>query len=110
MKKLLTTACLFVVTTVVIVSFTASTVFGQEQKTADVSSLNVTAQTESSTFTVEDLLDVENFNIADLSNDGKWLAATSSSLRNRIGIVAVINLLEETADAEKVDKLSAIWI
>ena len=38
MKKLLTTACLFVVTTVAIVSFIASTVFGQEQKTADVSS------------------------------------------------------------------------
>src|SRR6266487_1591892 len=32
MKKLLTTACLFVVTTVAIVSFIAPTVFGQEQK------------------------------------------------------------------------------
>lgn len=36
MKKLLTTACLSVVTTVAIVSFTAPTVFGQEQKTAKV--------------------------------------------------------------------------
>jgi CubicO group peptidase (beta-lactamase class C family) len=34
MKKLLTTACLFVVTTTAIVSFIAPTVFGQEQKTA----------------------------------------------------------------------------
>ncbi len=36
MKKLLTTACLFVVTTVAIVSFIAPTVFGQEKKTAKV--------------------------------------------------------------------------
>jgi CubicO group peptidase (beta-lactamase class C family) len=36
MKKLLTTACLFVVTTVAIVSFTAPAVFGQEKKTAKV--------------------------------------------------------------------------
>ncbi|MGI8784846.1 MAG: hypothetical protein ACR2L2_14480 [Acidobacteriota bacterium] len=37
MKKLLTTACLFVVTIVAIVSFIAApTVFGQEKKTADV--------------------------------------------------------------------------
>ena len=36
MKKLLTTACLFVATIVAIVSFIASTVFGQETKTADV--------------------------------------------------------------------------
>ena len=36
MKKLLTTACSFVVTTVAIVSFIAPTAFGQEQKTAKV--------------------------------------------------------------------------
>jgi len=36
MKKLLTTACLFVVTTVAIVFFTVPTVFGQEKKTAKV--------------------------------------------------------------------------
>lgn len=36
MKKLLTTACLLVVTTVVTVSFIAATVFGQEKKTAEV--------------------------------------------------------------------------
>src|SRR5438128_7440383 len=35
MKKLLTTACLFVMTTVAIVSFVAPTVFGQAQKTGD---------------------------------------------------------------------------
>ena len=36
MKKLLTTACLFVVTTIAIVHFIAPTVFAQEQKTAKV--------------------------------------------------------------------------
>ena len=44
------------------------------------------AQSASSPFTVDDLLDVTNVNIADLSNDGRWLAATSGSLRDRIGI------------------------
>jgi dipeptidyl aminopeptidase/acylaminoacyl peptidase len=37
-------------------------------------------------FTVDDLLDVANINIADLSDDGRWLAATSGTLRDRIGI------------------------
>ena len=37
MKKLLTTACLFVVTTIATVSFIAPTVFGQEKKTATAS-------------------------------------------------------------------------
>ncbi|MBA2703846.1 MAG: hypothetical protein H0U60_08335 [Blastocatellia bacterium] len=36
MKKLLTTACLFVVTTIAIVSFIAPSFFGQEKKTASV--------------------------------------------------------------------------
>ncbi|MBA2527301.1 MAG: beta-lactamase family protein [Pyrinomonadaceae bacterium] len=36
MKTFLTTACLFVVTTVAIIPFIASTVFGQEKKTAKV--------------------------------------------------------------------------
>ena len=36
MKKLLTTACLFVVTIVATVSFIAPAVFGQEKKTAKV--------------------------------------------------------------------------
>lgn len=36
MEKLLTTACLFVVTTVAIIPFIASTVFGQEKKTVKV--------------------------------------------------------------------------
>src|SRR4030095_14800040 len=48
--------------------------------------LHSTAQTASSAFTVDDLLDVANVNIADLSDDGRWLAVTSSSLRDRIGI------------------------
>jgi len=43
-------------------------------------------QTAASTFTVDDLLDVANINIADLSADGRWLAATSGTLRDRIGI------------------------
>ncbi len=38
MKKLLITTCLFVVTTIAIVSFIAPTVFGQEKKTANVNS------------------------------------------------------------------------
>ncbi|MEK6321259.1 MAG: prolyl oligopeptidase family serine peptidase [Acidobacteriota bacterium] len=37
-------------------------------------------------FTVDDLLDVVNINAADLSDNGRWLAATSGSLRDRIGI------------------------
>ena len=41
---------------------------------------------DTSTFTVDDLLDVVNINIASLSDDGRWLAAASGSLRDRIGI------------------------
>jgi hypothetical protein len=44
------------------------------------------AQSAGSPFTVDDLLDVTNINLADLSDDGRWLAATSGSLRDRIGI------------------------
>ena len=45
------------------------------------------AQTKTAAqFTVDDLLDVANINVADLSNDGRWLAATGGSLRDRIGI------------------------
>jgi len=43
-------------------------------------------QSPSVAFTVDDLLDVANINIADLSDDGRWLAATSGTLRDRIGI------------------------
>jgi hypothetical protein len=39
-----------------------------------------------SRFTVEDMLDVANVTVADVSADGHWIAATSSSLRDRIGI------------------------
>lgn len=48
--------------------------------------LTVSAQSAKAAFTVDDLLDVANINIADLSDDGRWLAATSGSLRDRIGI------------------------
>ena len=48
--------------------------------------LQAMGQTSASLFTVDDLLDVANVNIADLSDDGRWLAATSASLRDRIGI------------------------
>jgi dipeptidyl aminopeptidase/acylaminoacyl peptidase len=37
-------------------------------------------------FTVDDLLDVTNVSAADLSADGRWLAATAATLRSRIGI------------------------
>jgi len=38
------------------------------------------------TFTVDDMLDVSTVSIAALSDDGQWIAATSGSLRDRIGI------------------------
>jgi dipeptidyl aminopeptidase/acylaminoacyl peptidase len=36
-------------------------------------------------FTVDDGLDVASVSVADLSRDGRWLAATRSSLRDRLG-------------------------
>jgi dipeptidyl aminopeptidase/acylaminoacyl peptidase len=39
-----------------------------------------------STFGVDDMLDVRTLNIGALSDNGRWLAATSGSLRDRIGI------------------------
>lgn len=48
-------------------------------------SLHTTAQNVTSKFTVDDLLEVANINIADLSDDGQWLLATTGSLRDRIG-------------------------
>jgi len=44
------------------------------------------AQNQPSAFTVDDLLDVKNFSVADLSDDGRWIAATAGSLRDRIGV------------------------
>jgi len=44
------------------------------------------AQSASSTFTIDDLFGVANITVADLSDDGRWAAATSGSLRDRIGI------------------------
>jgi dipeptidyl aminopeptidase/acylaminoacyl peptidase len=43
-------------------------------------------QQASTAFTVEDMLDVVNITVADLSDDGRWIAATAGSLRDRIGI------------------------
>jgi dipeptidyl aminopeptidase/acylaminoacyl peptidase len=37
-------------------------------------------------FTVDDLIEVKNVALADVSDDGRWIAATISSLRDRIGI------------------------
>ncbi|MBZ5499814.1 MAG: prolyl oligopeptidase family serine peptidase [Acidobacteriia bacterium] len=39
-----------------------------------------------SLFTVDDMLDVVTLRAADLSEDGRWLAATASTSRDRIGI------------------------
>ena len=36
-------------------------------------------------FTVDDALDLVSFTVADLSADGRWLAATSSSRRDGLG-------------------------
>ena len=44
------------------------------------------AQDRSIAFTVDDLLDVSSVNIADISDDGRWIAATSATLRDRIGV------------------------
>jgi dipeptidyl aminopeptidase/acylaminoacyl peptidase len=41
---------------------------------------------QASAFTVDDLLEVVNLNIADFSEDGKWIVATSSTLGDRIGV------------------------
>jgi len=41
---------------------------------------------DSALFTVEDMLDLVNLRLADLSHDGKWVAATASTTRGRIGI------------------------
>ena len=48
--------------------------------------IGAAGQAANSAFTVDDLLDVVNVQIADLSEDGRWLAATSGALRDRIGI------------------------
>jgi dipeptidyl aminopeptidase/acylaminoacyl peptidase len=48
--------------------------------------VQVAAQSTAQTFTVDDMLDLASINVADLSNDGRWIAAVSGSLRDRIGI------------------------
>jgi dipeptidyl aminopeptidase/acylaminoacyl peptidase len=49
-------------------------------------SVSASAAAPDAGFGVDDMLDVRTANIAALSDDGKWLAATSGSLRDRIGI------------------------
>ena len=44
------------------------------------------AQNHQSAFTTDDLIDVKNITVADLSDDGRWVAATATSLRDRIGV------------------------
>lgn len=44
-----------------------------------------TAQNQQA-FTADDVLDVANVSVADISDDGLWIAATVASLRDRIGI------------------------
>ena len=44
------------------------------------------AQSAASAFNVDDMLDVVSVNVADLSEDGRWVAVTAGTLRDRIGI------------------------
>ncbi|HWC75833.1 MAG TPA: hypothetical protein VG778_00130, partial [Blastocatellia bacterium] len=45
-----------------------------------------TSPSTDSRFAVSDLFDIVNVNVGDLSADGRWLAATATSLRDRIGV------------------------
>ncbi|MEP7340713.1 MAG: hypothetical protein ABI977_23485, partial [Acidobacteriota bacterium] len=44
-----------------------------------------TSQTQQA-FTVDDVLDVTNVSVADIGDDGRWIAVTGTRLRDRIGI------------------------
>jgi dipeptidyl aminopeptidase/acylaminoacyl peptidase len=46
----------------------------------------VSVSTAQSRFGVDDMLDVVDVQIADLSEDGRWLVATATTLRDRIGV------------------------
>jgi dipeptidyl aminopeptidase/acylaminoacyl peptidase len=70
-------ACLFLAVTITFASLTI-------KASQPVIASSRGAQTAA--FAVEDLLDVVNLNVADFSEDGRWIVATSSSLRDRIGI------------------------
>lgn len=83
MKTLLTTVCLLIVINLAAGSFIATTVCGQGTQPAFKVNSSAAASSE---FTVNDLLEVANINVADLSDDGRWIAATIGSLRDRIGI------------------------
>jgi dipeptidyl aminopeptidase/acylaminoacyl peptidase len=45
--------------------------------------LSANAQTQS--FTLDDVIDLRNASVADVSDDGRWVLITSGSLRDRIG-------------------------
>ena len=100
------TLCLFLSVALALtsISFGASPVIAQ-------------ASAPAAAFTVDDMLDLVNLTVADISDDGKWVVVTSSSLRDRIGInnyrtgdptyiapgVAEISLLDtQTGNARKV--------
>src|ERR1051325_3501444 len=68
-------ACLVLVFAIIFGAFPAHAVGSQASATQ-----------AGSAFTVEDMLDAVNVNIADLSDDGRFIAAMASSLRDRIGI------------------------
>ncbi|MGH7471198.1 MAG: prolyl oligopeptidase family serine peptidase, partial [Longimicrobiales bacterium] len=45
----------------------------------------IDASAQANRFTVDDALDITNASVADLSADGRWLAVTSSTFRDRLG-------------------------
>jgi dipeptidyl aminopeptidase/acylaminoacyl peptidase len=50
-----------------------------------VAALTTQLSGQSNRFTVDDVLEVANISVADLSNDGRWIVATSGTLRDRLG-------------------------
>ena len=47
---------------------------------------SVTAISAEVPFGVEDMLDVVDVSLADVSDDGRWVAVTATTLRDRIGV------------------------
>ena len=50
-----------------------------------VAALTTQLSGQSNRFTVDDVLEVANISVADLSSDGRWIVATSGTLRDRLG-------------------------
>jgi dipeptidyl aminopeptidase/acylaminoacyl peptidase len=69
-----------------IVSVVSITILALTQWAAVAVTAQAVRSTANSAFTVEDMLDMANVTVADLSRDGRWLAATMTSLRDRLGI------------------------